>query len=117
MESFRYAVAGLRYALASQRNFRIHLAAALSVVLLAFWLQVPPQSWAVLAVTVGAVLVTEMFNTAAETLVDLVSPDYHPMAKQVKDLAAGAVLIMAIVSVLVGLLVLGPPLWLRLGLG
>jgi len=64
--------------------------------------------------TIGVVLVSEMLNTVAETLVDLVSPGYHPLAKVVKDVTAGAVLLAAIISIAVGLLVLGPPLWERL---
>lgn len=112
--SFRYAWDGLVYVFRSQRNFRVHLVVALLVAALGLWLGLPTTSWAVLAVTVGIVLVAEIFNTAAEALVDLVSPDYHPLAKQVKDLTAGAVLVFAIVSVAVGLLILGPPLLARL---
>jgi diacylglycerol kinase (ATP) len=86
------------------------------VVLVAVWLRVSRWSWALLVLTIGSVLTAEVFNTAAELLVDLASPDYHPLAKRVKDLAAGAVLIAALVSILVGLLILGPPLWGRMGL-
>jgi diacylglycerol kinase len=70
-----------------------------------------------LALTIGSVLVMELLNTAAETLVDLVSPDYNPLAKRVKDLMAAAVLVAALVSIVVGISVLGPPLWARLGFG
>ena len=115
MSGFRYAGEGLRYAIASQRNFRFHLSAALAAIMLGLWLRIPLQSWAFLALTIGAVLVMELLNTAAETLVDLVSPEYNPLAKQVKDLMAAAVLVAAIVSIVVGLVTLGPPLWLRLG--
>lgn len=114
LSSFRFASEGIVYVLLTQRNFRVHLVIATLVVALGLWLRLTLDSWAILALTIGAVLVTEVFNTAAETLVDLVSPDYHPLAKQVKDLAAGAVLVAAIVSVVVGLLVLGPPLWAAL---
>jgi len=79
-------------------------------------LPTPCLSWASLTLTIGSVLVAELLNTAAETLVDLVSPEYHPLAKRAKDMMAGAVLVMAITSVVVGLCVLGPPLWTRLGL-
>ncbi len=115
LEGFKYAGEGLLYAIRTQRNFRIHLFAALFVTLLSFWLRLPPRDWALLVLTIGIVLVAEMFNTAAEVLVDLVSPDYHLLAKHVKDLAAGAVLVMALVSVVVGLAILGPPLLWRLG--
>jgi len=111
VESFRFAFSGLWYALRTQRNTRIHLLIAATVVALGLWLGLSPTQWAVLALTVGFVLVGEMLNTVAEMLVNLVSPGYHPLAKVVKDVTAGAVLLAAIISVIVGLLVLGPPLW------
>jgi len=114
--SFKHAGEGLLYAVRTQRNFRIHLVATALVVLLGAWLRLPDASWAVLVLMIGLVLVTEMMNTAAEALVDLASPDYHPLAKLVKDVAAGAVLVIAITSVVVGLMILGPPLLARVGL-
>ncbi len=115
LDSFRFAFSGLWYALRTQRNTRIHLTVAAAVVALGMWLSLPLTQWAVLTLAIGFVLVGEMLNTVAETLVDLVSPGYHPLAKIVKDVTAGGVLLTAIVSVIVGLLVLGPPLWERLG--
>ena len=112
-ESFRFAFSGLWYALRTQRNTRIHLAISVVVVGLGLWLNLAAIQWAVLALTIGVVLVSEMLNTVAETLVDLASPGFHPLAKVVKDVTAGAVLLAAIVSIVVGLLVLGPPLWER----
>lgn len=114
LESFRYAVAGLAYAWRTQRNTRIHLTVAAAVIVLGLWLKVSWTQWAVLALTIGLVLVGEMLNTVAETLVDMVSPGYHPLAKVIKDVTAGAVLLTAVFSVIIGLLVLGPPLWARL---
>jgi diacylglycerol kinase len=114
LESFRFAFTGLWYALRTQRNTRVHLAIAAVVVVLGLCLNLSYVQWAVLTLTIGFVLVSEMLNTVAETLVDLVSPGYHPLAKVVKDVTAGAVLLTAIISVVVGLLVLGPPLWKRL---
>jgi diacylglycerol kinase len=105
---------GLWYALRTQRNTRIHLSIAAAVVVVGLCLNLSHVQWAVLTLTIGFVLVSEMLNTVAETLVDLVSPGYHPLAKVVKDVTAGAVLLTAIVSIVVGLLVLGPPLWERL---
>ena len=113
IESFRFAFAGLWYALRTQRNTRIHLTIAAAVVGVGIWLHLSLTEWAVLTLTIGFVLVSEMLNTVAETLVDLVSPGYHPLAKTVKDVTAGAVLITAIISVIIGLLILGPPLWAR----
>ncbi|RLC97893.1 MAG: diacylglycerol kinase family protein [Chloroflexi bacterium] len=114
IESFRFAFAGLWYALRTQRNTRIHLIIAAGAVALGVWLSLSFTQWAVLTLTIGSVLVSEMLNTVAETLVDMISPDYHPLAKIVKDVTAGAVLLAAIVAVIVGLLVLGPPLWGRM---
>ncbi len=113
--SFKYAGEGIRHAIQTQRNFRVHLFAAVMVVTLGQWLGLPSTSWAILILTIGSVLWAELMNTAAETLVDMVSPDYHPLAKQVKDLAAGAVLVMAITAVIIGLMLLGPPLLERIG--
>ena len=115
IESFRFAFAGLWYALRTQRNTRIHLVIAAAAIAVGVWLELSFTQWAVLTLTIGSVLVSEMLNTVAETLVDLISPGYHPLAKIVKDVTAGAVLLAAIVAVIVGLLVLGPPLWGRLG--
>lgn len=114
LESFRCAFAGLGYALRTQRNTRIHLSVAALVIALGLWLDLSVTQWAVLTLTIGFVLVSEMLNTVAETLVDLVSPGYHPLAKVIKDVTAGAVLLTAIISVIVGFLVLGLPLWRRL---
>jgi diacylglycerol kinase len=114
LEPFRVAASGLWHALRTQRNMRIHLAVASAVIITGLWLGLSADQWAVLALTSGFVLLSEMVNTVVEKLVDLVCPDYHPFAKTVKDVMAGAVLLAAIISVIVGLLILGPPLWSRL---
>lgn len=116
LDSFKCALAGLLDVLKTERNFRLHVLTAVAVTTLGLWLQLTLSAWALLVLTMGCVLVAELFNTAAETLVDLVSPEYHPLAKRAKDMMAGAVLVMAVTSVVVGLFVLGPPLWARLGL-
>jgi diacylglycerol kinase len=89
----------------------IHLGAAVSVTALGIYVELDFTQWAVLALTIGFVLVAEMFNTVAEAAMDAATPYYHPLVKVAKDVAAGAVLITALTSVGVGLLVLGPPLW------
>ncbi|KKI99346.1 diacylglycerol kinase [Prochlorothrix hollandica PCC 9006 = CALU 1027] len=114
LASFSYAGSGLRYAFATQRNFRIHVGVGLGVLGLALWLQVSLTALAILMLTVGAVMVMELVNTAIEAVVDLVvEQTYHDLARIAKDCAAGAVLISALVSVGVGLSLLGPPLWER----
>lgn len=114
LTSLRYAVAGLWDVIHTQRNFRIHLLFAGAVIIVGSWLGVTRQEWASLCLSIGRVLVAEIFNTGAEVLVDLASPTYHPLAKRVKDLAAAAVLLSAFVAVIVGLLLLGPLLIQRL---
>ena len=108
--SFKYAFSGLRYVIISQRNAWIHAAITLLVVILAVLLKLNLQDWGILLLAIGLVWTAEIFNTALEALVDLVSPQQHPLAKIVKDTSAAAVLVSAIISILIGLLVLLPPL-------
>jgi diacylglycerol kinase len=110
-QSFRNAWNGLVYTVRTQRNARIHLAVGLLVFVLAAWLQLDVVRCAILALTIGAVIVGETLNTSLEALVDLLSPEYHDQAKIAKDVAAGAVLVLGLTSIIVGLLILGPPLW------
>jgi len=98
----------------TQRNAWIHAAAAVIVVVITAWLHVPPQGWALLILTIAMVFTAEFINTAIEAVVDLASPGKHPLAKVGKDVGAAAVLISAIAAILVGLLILGPPLWEKL---
>jgi diacylglycerol kinase len=88
--------------------------ATVCVIALGAWLSLSRIEWAILALAMGLVWIAEFFNTALEAVVDLASPDIHPLAKVSKDVGAAAVLIAAITSVVVGLLILGPPLWARL---
>ncbi|CAN5908778.1 diacylglycerol kinase family protein [soil metagenome] len=115
IDSFRFALAGIRAAFWTEINMRIHLAAALVVVVVAFVLEVTATEWCLLIFCIGVVWAAEIFNTALEALVNLVSPVQHPLAGKVKDLAAGAVLVTAIMAVVVGLIIFGPHLlgWLN----
>ena len=115
LESFQHAFAGLWRAWKTQRNVRIHVAITIVVMILGLVLELQPGQWAAIILTIGFVIVSELFNTVIESLVDLVTAEHHPLAKQAKDVAAGAVLTSAVVAVSVGLLVLGPPLLSRLG--
>jgi diacylglycerol kinase len=114
LESFRYAFVGIWYTLKTQRNAQIHIAIALLITILGLILQLTPVEWAILMLTTGFVLATELLNTVAESAMDYATRDFHPQVKIVKDVAAGAVLIAAITAVIVGLLILGPPLLRRL---
>lgn len=110
LESFRYAFAGIWYTLKTQRNAQIHLGIAMTIVILGLTLKLTRTEWAILMLTTGFVWATEMFNTVAEAAMNYATTDFNPQVKIVKDVAAGAVLIAAITAVIVGLLILGPPL-------
>ena len=114
LASFRYAFSGLWFMLRTQRNAWIHATATVCVVALGLWLSLSRIEWAILALTIGLVWMAEFINTALEAVVDLASPDIHPMAKVGKDVGAAAVLVAAFTSVIVGLLILGPALWAKL---
>jgi diacylglycerol kinase len=98
----------------TQQNAWVHALAATLVFIIGFWLQLPPLDWAVLILTIAMVFAAEFVNTAIEAVVDLASPLNHPLAKVGKDVGAAAVLIAALAAILIGLLILGPPLWVRL---
>lgn len=101
-ESFGYAFAGLRYAFGSQRNIRIQSLAGLAAIALGFWLGLSLLEWAILLLVIAFVLVSEMINTVFETIVDMITTDYDPLAKTAKDVGAAAVITAAITAVLVG---------------
>lgn len=107
LAGFKYAFEGI---LASfrQLNIRVHLIAAVFVIALALYLQVSLLEWAILVLTIGAVISLELMNTAVEALVDLVTAEYHDLAKTAKDVAAGAVLVSAVGSVFAGTLFFYP---------
>jgi diacylglycerol kinase len=113
-DSFRCAFAGLSHAVRTQRNLRLHLLAALVVLGLAAWARVGAVAAAALTMAVAAVIVSEIINTAIETIIDLISPGYHPLAGLAKNLAAAAVVVAALFAALVGAVILGPPLWGKL---
>jgi len=113
--SFRYAAQGLAYAFASQRNFRLQLVMGGLALALGLWLRLEWSQLAVLVLTIAAVMVLELLNTATEAVVDLViGRQFHPLARIAKDCAAAAVLVAAMVSILIALLLLATPLWQRL---
>ena len=110
IRSLGYAIAGCLYMLRRQKNVRIQAIASAAVLLLALWLGISALEWALLILTVAMVWITEFINAAIEAAVNLTTPDLHPMAKVAKDVAAAAVLLGVLASVIVGCLILGPPL-------
>jgi diacylglycerol kinase len=114
--SFRYAFSGWWFVIRTQRNAWIHTLVSVLVVAVCFWLQIPPRDWAVIVLAIAMVWTAEFLNTALEAVVDLASPQQNHLAKVGKDVGAAAVLIAAVSSVLIGLLIIGPPLYERIQL-
>ena len=112
--SFRYAFSGWWFVIRTQRNAWIHALISICVVIVSFWLRLSAQDWATIVVAIAMVWTAEFINTALEAVVDLASPQQHYLARVGKDVGAAAVLIAAASAALIGILVLGPPLWLRL---
>ncbi len=111
--SFAYAWAGLRFAWNSQRNFRLEVYIGTFALGLAVWLQV---NLVPVLLLVALVLGLELLNTALEAVVDLASPNFHPLARAAKDIAAAGVLVVSGIAALIGILLFLPPLVSRLGL-
>lgn len=113
LASFKYAWAGIRYAFNTQRNFRIHTAVAVLVIILGVYLGIAAIKMALVTLTCALVMILELINTAIESIVDLtVKQSYHELAKIAKDCAAGAVLVSAFAAVIVAGLILLPPCWI-----
>jgi len=108
--AFRHAFAGLGYVIRTQRNAWIHALATLMVIIVGTWLDIDRRDWVILLLAIGLVWLAEFLNTALEAVVDLASPETHPMARVGKDVGAAAVLIAATAAAITGLLVMGPPL-------
>ena len=105
---------GWWYVLRTQRNAWIHAAISTVVMVVALWLRLPLRDWAVRFLTIALGWTAEFINTALEAVVDLASPQQHPLAKVSKDAGAAAVLLASLAAILVGLFILGPPLWEKL---
>jgi len=117
LHSFRHAFAGWWYVIRTQRNAWFHMIATAAVFLVAAWTGVGIRDWAILLLAIGLVWTAEFVNTALEAIVDLASPEMHPLAKVGKDVGAAAVLIAAVIAALIGFLLLGPPLLRQVGWG
>jgi diacylglycerol kinase (ATP) len=109
--SFGYAFEGIFYLVRTQRNAQIHCAAALAVIIAGLFFGIERSDWLALAGMITLVLAAEGVNTAIEAVVDLASPQHHPLAKIAKDVAAGTVLLTAFGSITVGLIIFLPRLW------
>ena len=108
IRSLKCAVTGIGVMISSQHNAWIHAAATVLVVMVGLFLRLNSAQWCWIVLAIMSVWTAEALNTAFEFLTDVASPEFHPLAARAKDVAAGAVLIAAIGSVVIGLLVLGP---------
>ena len=106
--SFTYPIKGLRYAYRNEQNLAVDVGVALLVTIAGFIFKLNLVEWAILALTIGLVISCELINTAIEAVVDLVTEDYHPLAKVAKDTASAAVFVFAIIAVIVGLIIFLP---------
>ncbi len=110
MRSFYWAICGIGYTIRTQLNMKIHLLAVVLVIVVSMFLNMPPVELAMLSITIIMVIAAEMFNTALEAVVDLVSPERHMLARIAKDVAAGAVLVTALNALVVAYLLIWPRL-------
>ncbi|MDZ5470947.1 diacylglycerol kinase family protein (plasmid) [Bacillus sp. 31A1R] len=110
LDSFKHALTGIFSAILHERNIQIHLVISFVVVVLGLFFRITPIEWILISFAIGGVISLELVNTAIERVVDLVTEEYHPLAKQAKDIAAGAVLIYALLSVIVGFIIFFPKL-------
>ncbi|WP_268124078.1 diacylglycerol kinase family protein [Roseivirga pacifica] len=108
LQKFKVALKGLMLATKSEAHFRFHILAALIIITAGWLMRVSKTDWLWLIAAIGFVLIAELFNTAIEHLVDLVSPEKHPLAGKIKDISAGAVLMASITAAVIGLVILWP---------
>jgi undecaprenol kinase len=106
--SFSFAMTGIKTALWSERNMRIHFLVSLLVIGCALFFSISQLEWLFVIFAIGGIFSLELINTAIERVVDLVTKEYHPLAKQAKDIAAGAVFIYAITVVVIGIIIFLP---------
>ncbi|MBI1837481.1 MAG: diacylglycerol kinase family protein [Flavobacteriia bacterium] len=107
IKSFKYALKGIQTMFQTEHNSWIHLFTAILVSIAGIFFEINFSEWCFLILAIGFVFMTEIINTAIEKLTDLVSPNYHPLAQKVKDLAAGGVLIASFTALLIGVFIFG----------
>lgn len=111
MRSAGLALSGIGFAVRTQKHMRIHCIAAFLIIALGAVVTLNVLEWALICFAITLVFCAELMNTAIEQTVDLVSPQRHPLAKAAKDVAAGAVMAASLGAVVIGILIVGPPLW------
>lgn len=107
-DSFKYAFDGVLTVFQEEKNMRSHVLSTIVIIFISLFLSLTTREWLWVLLVCFLVLVMEIWNTVVENLVDLVSPDYHPLAKKVKDMAAAAVLFTSFFSLIIGAIILLP---------
>jgi len=107
-KSFEFAFKGLKIMYRQEHNFRVHVFAAVLVVLFGIFFDISSLEWILITIVIGFVLVSEIFNSAVERIANFVSPEHHEMIGTIKDLCASMVLVAAVVSIIVGLIIFIP---------
>ncbi len=111
LHSFSFAFSGILHTIRHERNMKIHCTAAVLVIVFSFFFQLSAVEWLFILLAVGGVFSLELMNTAIERTVDLCTEDFHPLAKQAKDIAAGAVFVYAILSLIIGCIIFLPKIF------
>ncbi|RWU05644.1 diacylglycerol kinase family protein [Pedobacter chitinilyticus] len=111
LKSFKFAAKGLSYTIATQPNFIFHVVAAVLVVAAGWYFDISKGEWLAVLICIGLVMVAELLNTAFEALVDWLSPEFNVKAGLVKDIAAGAVLVAALVALVVAFVIFVPKIF------
>jgi diacylglycerol kinase (ATP) len=109
LDSFGYAFKGIKDLFLTQRNAQIHLTVSIFVIIAGFFFNISKTEWLICILLIGLILAAEALNTALEFLTDLVSPDYHELAGKTKDVAAAAVLLLAIAAAIIGVMIFWQP--------
>jgi diacylglycerol kinase (ATP) len=112
-KSFLFAIQGFRTAVRTERNIKVMIAGGIAAIVAGLIVGLDAVSWAVVLVCCGVVISAELLNTAVETVVDLVSPEFHPLAGRAKDIAAAAVWILSMLVAVVGIIVFANAIFFR----
>ncbi|MEM9368607.1 MAG: diacylglycerol kinase [Planctomycetota bacterium] len=111
IKKFGNALAGCRWAFRTQSSFWVHVTVSVLVISVSIWLGLTPVQWSVITLCIGIVIAAELFNTAIEQIVQVLHPAEEPRLGRALDMAAGAVLVLAVAAAAVGTITLLPPLW------
>lgn len=106
--SVQFALEGINHVFKAERNFRVHVLIAVIVLASAFYFRLSSLEWIFILLSIFGVFVLELINSAIERVVDLIVEDYHPLAKQAKDIGAAAVLVYAVMTVIIGFIIFLP---------